>query len=294
MPKLPELKPSTPEQVAAWLTTLEGKSTRLDLRRPGAAKRVQLFTKAANSDADDLAKKILTAAEIDGQSRMIPIVIYELSATGTSSDQDGDATLTLRVRGAGNESGDDFDQPDLGTFAVKQQQMIIQLIGLVLKERSMGQDYLFRQMDHMSARLTADDAKKVEFFRLMEDLTNTKMQREVEMNNSKLLEKRQDMLAEQIRDYLPIAMSRFLGGGPGTGKAPMSEQMVERLVQGLTEEQLEAIAGTLSEGQQTIFYELYTSLAAKRGIKAKRTIAVEVTKTETNGVAVVDGKADPS
>ena len=291
MANRPEVKPTTKDEVIAWLGLQDEKTTSLDLRRNGSPKRVQRFAVAANGELDALAEKILKCAEIDGASRAVPMVNYELGAWGPTSDQDGDGNLTIRIRGAGNGHSDDLDQPDLGAAFVHVLRSHGDLTRLLVSSKDAVQEQLMRQLEYMGKRLDADDAKRIELYRLLEDLSDVKLRREIEAQHSKLLERRQDLLADKIDQYLPIAANRLFGGGPGTGKIPMSEQLVQVFMQSVTPEQIEALtngeAFAFNEKQQLIFAELFSSAAKKHAQREARKIALDAK-------AVPDPKAKAS
>ena len=279
---------TTLEQLLLFLSTLGPGTTTLDLRRPGAAKRVQKFSRSANGDGpDELASKIQKAAEIDGQSRDVPIVYYELEASGPNSDQEPDAIFNLRVKGSGGGAGLDFDQPDIGQAFVHMVRANNELLRMLMASRDTSQEMLLRQLEYQGNQIQKHDERRVALFRLMEDMSEAKLRRELESNNAKLLEKRQELVAEKIGYYLPVAMNRLLGGGPGTGKTPMGEQLLNTLLEGMRPEQIEAITRgepiALSEEQQLIFAELYVAAAAKARARAPKPIDVEPTDKGKNG-----------
>jgi hypothetical protein len=276
MPK-PDIRPTTPEQVIAWLESLESDASTIDLRR--SSERVQKFQKAANTDSAELAKKILAAAENDGQARLVASVTYQLVAWSARSDQEGDAKLPISVRGAGNAHGDDFDQPDIGAAFVHMVRANSELTRLLVSSRDTAQEQLLKQIEYMGRRIDADDAKRVDLYRLLEDLSNVKLRREIEMAEAKLGERRQAQVAEWLNEYLPLAFNRFLGGGPGTGKIPLAEQLVQQFMQSMDEEQQEALANgapfVMNAAQQVLFAELYTSAAKRHAERERRKIAVD-------------------
>jgi hypothetical protein len=279
------VNPTTPEELLQFLSTLDPGVTSLDLRRPGAAKRVQKFGRSANGDSpEQLAEKILRSAALDGQSRDVPIVYYELEAWGANSDQEGDATFSLRVKGAGNGGGIDLDQPDIGQAFVHLLRTNNDLVRLIVTSKDQAQEQLLRLLEFQGRQIQGHDERRVTLYRLLEDMSEVKLRREIEGQNAKLLEKRQDLVAQKLSAYLPVAMNRLLGGGPGSGKTPMAEQLLDTMLGSFAPEQIEALTNgqpiSLSEEQQLIFAELYTSTAMKSQAREPKAIGGEPLKDQ--------------
>jgi hypothetical protein len=280
------VEPSTLEDLAIFLKGLGSSVTDLELIRPGAPRRILAWKRADYDSPEELASAILSVASVDAKGRLVPMVFYDLNAWGPQSDPKGDGHHMLRVRGAAKVAGADIDTPDMGQAFVHVLRENSNLVRLLVASRDTTQDQLLRQLEYQGKQLEANDGRRVELYRLMEDLGNTKLQREIEAQQAKLIEKRQEMVAQKIDYYLPVAFNRLLGGGPGTGKIPMAEQLLDTLLGNMTQAQIEALAKgepvALSEEQRLVFAELYTAAAAKHAARQARTIDPTSNAT-TNG-----------
>jgi hypothetical protein len=290
-------KPTSPEQVTAWLDSLESTVINVDLRRVGGMKRVQRFPRAGNADAADLARRILAAADADAQTRQTPMVNYELSAWAPASDQDGEANLQMQVRGAGTLANGDLDQPDLASIILHVMKQNGELTRLIVSSKDAAQEHLVRMIDYMGKRIDSDDARRVEFYKLMEDMSEAKLRKELAFNDGRIKEIRQQKLGEWIDEYLPIFANRLTGGGPGTGKIPAAEQLVQQFMKSLSLEQEEALGRgetfAMNDAQQRIMSELYISAARKHHAReAARKIHVDAKEVpDPSGGAGAEGAA---
>ena len=279
----PELTPSSLDEIVTWLESLGQKATTIELRRPGAPKRIGRWERPANGNAshDELAQKILKAAQVDAMARLIPIVVYDLDAFGPSSDDSGEGTYPLRVKGAssGKAGALDVYEADIGQAFVHVLRQNADLMRLLMASKETGQEVLMRQIEYQGKALAGADERRVELFRLLEDLGSARTAIEIEKANTTLLEKRQEIVAKQLQYYMPVVMNRLLGGGPGTGKTPMAEQLVDTLLGHMTREQTEALIKgdpvAFSEEQRVLFAELYTAAAAKHAAREARPIGAD-------------------
>jgi|SRR5579863_2787607 len=288
--------PTTTDDVKQWLTRLApNRVQRLELRRSGGGdkRRIQIFDfpKAANHDLEELAKQVLGACESDGASRALQVVGYDLTASGPQSDEEGEATLSIRVKGASTGNMDEFDGPDMAAAFVHVLRANTELTKLCVSSRADAQDSLLRQLDYQAKRLDENDQRRLELYKLVEDLNASKIQQELDSAHMKLMERRQQMVSDKLDYYLPVVANRLLGGGPGKGKVPASEQLLTALLGKMGGNRIKAIMNgepiALNDDERLILAEIYVSLAAQDEARKQRT-----SNADGNGAGTAKGSAE--
>ncbi len=298
---------TTAAEVSGWLEDVaKEKAARADLRRRVDGVRVQRWGLDGADDLAELGLRILKSAERDGLGQPQKFVSYNLRAEETQpGDEDGLGTLTITVPGAhaGGKAGDvaGYDDNGPANFAglvmhvTKQNAELHRLLLASHEGRTVA---LERQIEQLRG-LNEDSSKRhITLLTLTDSLAIAKLEKETMLRREELDEKRHKYAADKLDRYLPIALNRLMGGGPGKG-APMADEILQELLGKMDGERLESLmsgeAIALTEDERMLFAEIYASQAAKHRARESRSRPINQAK-EANGVAAADGdgKEKPS
>jgi hypothetical protein len=289
---------SNREKLAAWIFALtrgvQGLS-RLELvhsleETQRAPIGVWRMPAAAANDAIDLgaiAGEMFDAAENDGLTRYQARVTYRALAYEAAA---GDESGARPFRGFAFVVPGGRKDPDAVAAGAHGEVDLMPtkdgfIASLIKHVETMQRQFLLavegrtstleRQNATLVAQVEGADKRKIEMFALLESLSVAKAERELherrmalEEQNSKYLQGKLDVLA-------PIAMNRLLGGGPGTGKLPMGDELIKQLFGQMAPEQLEALISgqsvKLTEAQAILVAEIYSTFgSAEKAREAMR------------------------
>jgi hypothetical protein len=129
------------------------------------------------------------------------------------------------------------------------------------------------------------------------------MQQELQRKQFELDERRQKYLTDKLDNFAPVALNRLLGGGPGTGKLPMGDELIKQLFGKMSGERVEALLTgqpiTLSPDEAMLAAEIYATFGSKEAAREAMRNARPLNGQETNGQvrgagAAADEKEKPS
>jgi hypothetical protein len=267
------LSTTTLETVVTWLQSFgAAKLTRIDLRRDVGTGRVQCWT-SPGPEYRTIAEPIFKAAEQDAQMRPTPYVMYTARAFEAGSDEEGLASLAMRLPGSAGGIGDDlaFEGNDLAAafmFALKQNKSLVELL---VSSRETTEAHLLRQVDRLQAEVDKAYEHRIQGIRLYEDLLSQKNEREVRRDELALKESGQKYWIEKAEYFAPVVLNRLLQGGPGKG-APGLEAMLNALFANMNPETLKLLIGPngpLTDEERLVVGEIYMSLANKDAARKK-------------------------
>jgi len=230
------------------------------------------WTQAAGAvdeqNLDARAAEIVKQAERDGLLRAQKEVIYLVQAF-RREDQGGAffAKHGIRVAGGskdGNAGEGTYEASAIGLaqLCLKSTETFAKLLHAANQDRTGS---LERQIQTYAERDEQSNRRHIQVLQLVEDLTSAKLEREHTRAVFQLEERKHDWLKDQLEKYVPVALNRALGGGPGTGKLYMGEEIVRQLFGSLSPQSLEAIGKglpvKLTPEQAILLLEIYTTYA---------------------------------
>jgi hypothetical protein len=144
-----------------------------------------------------------------------------------------------------------------------------------------------RQLAYVTEQLEQANRGRIEVMSLLEDLSRAKYEREADQRRMELEEKKHKYLGEKIDAFLPVALNRLLGGGPGSGKLPMGDELIKQLFGKMSGERLEALLTgqpiTLTPEEGMLVAEIYATFGSKE--KARESMSADRPLNGTNGAA---------
>jgi hypothetical protein len=265
---------ATIEEVREWLGSVSAEGVgRLDLMRFVDQARVRewRWTAAANDtvNLDERAKEILRTAERDGLARYQREVTYVLVAY--RRDDDGGtqfAELTVTVPGRSSRSGrpgPGEDEHPANVVGMLQQSMKhnADLHRLLLASHEGRTASLERQLAYLTERVEAADKRHMTVLQLAEAMASAKLEREMQEQQLRLEEQKQRWLSDKLDKFVPIVINRALGGGPGTGKLFMGEELIRQLFGSMDGPRVEALLKgepiSLTNDEAMLVAEIYTT-----------------------------------
>jgi hypothetical protein len=284
------------EETREWLASVATEGLgRLELLRnldKSCAREWRWPLGGAANDAinlDERAKELVRTAERDGLSRYQRDVTY-LAIAYRSEDQGGTkfAEHCFRVPG-GSKLGQtalEEDQPatlaGLVAQTMKQNSELHRLLCTSHEGRTAS---IERQLAYVTEQLEQANRGRSELMALTEHAASLKMEREVQQRQMELEEKKQKYLGEKLDTFLPVALNRLMGGGPGSGKLPMADELIKQLFGKMSGERIEALLTgqpiTLSPDEAMLVAEIYSTFGSKE--KAREAMRGERPLNGTNG-----------
>jgi hypothetical protein len=254
---------------------------------------------AANDsiNLDERTKELVRTAERDGLSRHQREVSYLAIAYRPEEQGASDfAEHCFRVPG-GSKLGQTAAEDDVpSTFAglvaqtMKQNLELHRLLDASHEGRTTS---LERQLAYATEQLEQANRGKIELMTLVEQFSSLKMERELHQRQIELEEKKQKYLGEKLDVFLPVALNRLMGGGPGSGKLPMADELIKQLFGKMSGERLEALLTgqpiTLSPDEGMLVAEIYATFGSKE--KAREAMQGERPLNGSNGVNATNGAA---
>jgi hypothetical protein len=270
-------------------------------RWPGAA--------AANDsiNLDERAKEMVRTAERDGLSRYQREVSYLLIAYRPEDQGGGDfAEHTFRVPGGSSKGGAHGDDEQPATRDGLLQQLMkhnADMHRLLLASHEGRTASLERQLVYLTDRVEAADKRHMHVITLAEELASQKMEQELQRKQFELEERRQKYVSEKLDTFAPVALNRLLGGGPGSGKLPMGDELIKQLFGKMSAERVEALLTgqpiTLSADEAMLVAEIYATFGSKDAAREAARNGRPLNGHDANGVsgdasASTEGKGKPS
>ena len=262
---------------------------------------MQLYPVEKPAAMEVLAPKVLESCERAAAARATPTVGFKLRAFRKDDDEEGLATLEVRVKGGGTAGAEEvLEGSDLGAAFVHLLRTNLELTKLNVGARDATEDRLLAQLASAHQRIEQGDKKRMDLFSLYERLSTTEVERQQLAASNALEERKHQFIADKVDYLLPIAMNRAMGGGPGKG-APGIELMFSALLGRMDPDKVKAMLGgepfTLSEEERMVLGEVYVSLAKKHEGRQRRLNTVtkeahgEVEGSGVNGANGANGAA---
>jgi hypothetical protein len=298
------------EEVREWLGSVSAEGIgRLDLMRFVDQARVRewRWPGAANDalDLDERAKEILRTAERDGLARHQREVTYVLVAY--RRDDDGGtqfAELTVSVPGRSSRSGrpgPGEEEHPANLVGMLQQSMKhnADLHRLLLASHEGRTASLERQLAYLTERVEAADKRHMTVLQLAEAMASAKLEREMQEQQLRLEEQKHRWLSEKLDRFVPIVINRALGGGPGTGKLFMGEELIRQLFGSMDGPRVEALLKgepiSLTTDEAMLVAEIYTTYGtAEKAHEAMRARTLNGAGSANGAATEAAGKEKPS
>jgi hypothetical protein len=263
---------------------------------------------AANDavNLDERAKELVRTAERDGLSRYQREVSYVALAYRPEEQGGGKfAEHSFRVPG-GSRAGQSVDDDQPATMAgllgqtMKQNSELHRLLVTSHEGRTAS---IERQLAYVTEQLEQSNRGRIEVMTLLEELSKAKFEREAEQRRFELEEKKHKYLGEKIDTFLPVALNRLMGGGPGTGKLPMGDELIKQLFGKMSSERIEALLTgqpiTLSADEAMLASEIYATFGSKEAAREAMRSARPLNGQDANRApgeagANREGKGKPS
>jgi len=272
----------TLDDTREWLSSVASEGLgRLELLRYIDRSRVREWRSPAGGAAndsinlDERAKEIVRTAERDGLARYQREVSYLLTAYRPDEQGGADfAEHTFRVPGGSSKGAGTGDDEQPATRDGLLQQLMkhnADMHRLLLASHEGRTASLERQLVYLTDRVEAADKRHMHVITLAEELASQKMQQELQRKQFDLEERRQKYLTEKLDNLAPVALNRLLGGGPGTGKLPMGDELIRQLFGKMSGERVEALLTgqpiTLSADEAMLVAEIYATFGSKEAAR---------------------------
>jgi hypothetical protein len=258
--------------VRAWLGDLTGCAV-IELKRRMLDSRVQLWTLAANTDHDKLARRLIETAARDAKTQAtsdVGFVIYGFKNSEPMPGEQYVASYAIDLPGKGMRPAGYAGELESATLAGNLGQfmrLLENMHRMVLQSTESREqtsqhtiDRLLKKIDDQDSVIRNHDLKRMQLVELAEELAKDQLAREIQRREMGLRERQQDWLADRLDNLVPILMNRALGGGPGKGAALMGQPLLMRLFSKMTGDQLDALQNIgLEPDQLAIIGELYMS-----------------------------------
>ncbi len=123
---------------------------------------------------------------------------------------------------------------------------------------------LERQLREHSIQMQRMGQVHFQVLELQQKMMDRQAQRDLEIRKQDASEKRKAQMFEKLSVLWPIAAKKIFGAeGKDVGQI-LGEEQLGGILEGLTTEQLTAIAGSLNSEQQASFFELYKAYKARK------------------------------
>ena len=273
--------------------------SKLELLRFVERSRVREWMWTANADEEFITKRtqeIVRSAERDGLCRNTKEVPYLLLAFRLEAMGGHEfAEHPIRVPGAAATAlakGGAIEE-DMPTSLLGLVQLLLRrdenMHKLILTQSEGNRHGLERQVAQLQQRVDADDGRRIQVYKLIEDLSSSQAHRDAIKAEGDREERRDKYLMKEASTYVPIVLNRFLGGGPGTGKLPMGEHILKQFLSNLGDRL--ASAGTnggmlkLQPEEMLLLAEVYTSVAEAEKAKEAAEAAASGEPHPLNGTS---------
>lgn len=308
---------TTAEDVAEWLRdVIDEGATTIELRAPLAETPLRTV-RLKDGDAGDvealakLAGRLHAACVGDAKTHARDAILYTLVASaGDPAVANAMTIASLRVSVAGRAGaassamvpgGGQLETIGANAATALNFRHIENLGRLMLARLDQADTHaleiiaLYRseverrdkRLEQAESRLDRAFETQLSVYKQLEELTSLAAERELARKKGALAEERQRWIEEKLDLVVPLALNRFVGGGPGKGIAV--PEAVHAFLGSLKPDQIDGIisAGKFSPDQATALYELYSSVGAEYQKKLegrkRRELAAKETPAQEDG-----------
>jgi hypothetical protein len=158
---------------------------------------------------------------------------------------------------------------------------------------------LERQLAYLTERVEAADKRHMTVLQLAEAMASAKLEREMQEQHLRLEEQKHRWLSEKLDRFVPIVINRALGGGPGTGKLFMGEELIRQLFGSMDGPRVEALLKgepiSLTTDEAMLVAEIYTTYGtAEKAHEAMRARTLNGAASANGATAAGAEKEKPS
>jgi hypothetical protein len=155
-------------------------------------------------------------------------------------------------------------------FASELGQLTRDLVRLNLESRAGETNVLLEHNRRLAAQVDQYEKRRIDLYEAFEEALSQKQMRELETRKAVLDEKRHQYLADRLDMLMPLALNRFLGGGPGKG-APAGTELARSLLGSMSPQQVDAMLTgqpfSWTREQTSVIAELYMSFAEQEKVR---------------------------
>jgi len=287
------------DDVTSWVEEVRAqKAVRLELHSKLDAQLIRPWRLADNDGKDSvtIAAEILRRAEREG----VAVPVIRATFVLYAYENEGAAYLDrmMLVVDGGNAKGKngDVEEYEASSAGLMTQLMRTNLdqTRLILSSQESRHMHAEQMIDRLSKDNERLQSERIKVWTLLEQVQTMHLEREQLRQAMALEEKRDQFVFEKLSMMLPVALNRFMGGGPGKGTPFFGEEMMRQLLGSLSAEQTDAMLKNqplaLNEAQLALIAELHLAYAQKEKQRERRHINVHATKVEevseeTNGTS---------